>query len=355
MNKKGFAVSGILYTILLIFLAIIYMLLMNFKNKKNLLDQLKSEVLFNSKLCEEKVGQTFTFDYTGDVQEFIAPCNGYYKLEVWGAEGGSYNSTYHGGYGGYSTGNIVLNKNEKISIVVGGEGQLATSANGTVGTAKGGYNGGGSSRVLYRSDGITRYGGSGGGATHIAKEIGLLSELEQFKGNYSSTKEVYESDKILIVAAGGGGWGGYNGDTIYSYLGANAGGYKGNSSGGTGATQSSPGYSWYSSSKGLGSFGQGGSNSTTASSVLGGAGGGGFYGGGSVDDLASEGGGGGSGYIANPNLTNKSMYCYNCTTSNDVATKTESTTCTNATAIANCSKEGNGYAKITYLGDLRRR
>ena len=54
MNKKGFAVSGILYTILLIFLAIIYMLLMNFKNKKNLLDQLKSEVLFNSKLCEEK-------------------------------------------------------------------------------------------------------------------------------------------------------------------------------------------------------------------------------------------------------------------------------------------------------------
>lgn len=43
MNNKGFAVSGILYTILLIFLSLIAMLLFDLQNKKNLLDEMKSE------------------------------------------------------------------------------------------------------------------------------------------------------------------------------------------------------------------------------------------------------------------------------------------------------------------------
>ena len=45
------------------------------------------------------------------------------------------------------------------------------------------------------------------------------------------------------------------------------------------------------------------------------------------------------------------MYCYNCTTSSEEATKTISTTCTNKNATEKCSKQGNGYAKITYLGE----
>ena len=45
------------------------------------------------------------------------------------------------------------------------------------------------------------------------------------------------------------------------------------------------------------------------------------------------------------------MTCYNCTTSTDASTKTESNTCYNTTATSDCSKEGNGYAKITYLGE----
>ena len=45
---------------------------------------------------------TTKYDYTGEEQTFTTPANGYYKLEVWGAQGGTYNTTYKGGYGGYA-------------------------------------------------------------------------------------------------------------------------------------------------------------------------------------------------------------------------------------------------------------
>lgn len=78
--------------------------------------------------------------------------------------------------------------------------------------------------------------------------------------------------------------------------------------------------------------------------MVSGGGGGGFYGGG-----ASWGGSGagGSGYIGNPSLTDKVMYCYNCEESTEVSTKTISTTCTSATPTINCAKQGNDYARIT--------
>jgi len=45
MNNKGFAITGILYTLLLVFITILLMLLFNFQNKKNVLDKLKSDTL----------------------------------------------------------------------------------------------------------------------------------------------------------------------------------------------------------------------------------------------------------------------------------------------------------------------
>ena len=33
--------------------------------------------------------RTYDFDYTGSEQEFTVPCNGTYKLETWGASGGT--------------------------------------------------------------------------------------------------------------------------------------------------------------------------------------------------------------------------------------------------------------------------
>lgn len=97
-----------------------------------------------------------------------------------------------------------------------------------------------------------------------------------------------------------------------------------------------------------GSFGQGAVVFTPHNTVylIGAGGGGGYYGGGSIEHGPA---GGGSGYIGNSLLTEKSMYCYNCTESTEENTKTISTTCTSATPIVNCSKQGNGYARITLI------
>ena len=50
------------------------------------------------------------FTYTGSEQTYIAPVDGYYKIEAWGAQGGNV-VTYSGGKGAYTSGYIYLNKN----------------------------------------------------------------------------------------------------------------------------------------------------------------------------------------------------------------------------------------------------
>ena len=45
MNQKGFAISGILYSILVLFLVLITVMLFNLQNKKTLLDKLKSDTV----------------------------------------------------------------------------------------------------------------------------------------------------------------------------------------------------------------------------------------------------------------------------------------------------------------------
>ena len=57
------------------------------------------------------------FDYSSAAQSFNVIVTGYYKLEVWGAQGGyGYNNatTYAGGLGGYSIGTVKLNAGDSI-------------------------------------------------------------------------------------------------------------------------------------------------------------------------------------------------------------------------------------------------
>lgn len=289
--------------------------------------------------CDYEIGHTWDFDYTGSEQEFTVPegCEGIYKLETWGAEGGSSNTP--GGYGGYSYGNVLLIENEELFINVGGIGiknQISQSNYDNIVTISGGYNGGG---VGYGNQ------TSGGGATHIALESGLL-------------KEFYSKYDKLVIVSGAGGGGSHT-------CGGNGGGYIANSgcndtsNGGGGGTQTSGGLGSYSNHSAFktgtlgayntygnkGEFGKGGN-----SGLNGGAGGAGLYGGGGgCTEAKDTGGGGGSSYIGNPSLIDKAMYCYNCQESNDEATKTISTTCTNSTPTENCAKQGNGYARITLV------
>ena len=198
---------------------------------------------------------TAPFTYNGAVQNFTAPVNGTYTLDVLGAQGGSY-SGGNGGYGGHSTGNINLTAGQIIYIYVGG----------TTTTTSGGWNGGGSTVGVAKG---------GGGATDIRVGGTALSNR-------------------VIVAGGGGG-------AQYQAGGAGGGltgtaGTQGFGVIGLGGTQTAGGTGGTS-----GSLGTGGNGLAGGDGNGGGGGGGGYYGGGGATSDGSgtddSGGGGGSSYI----------------------------------------------------------
>ena len=285
--------------------------------------------------CQYNPGQVWNYNYIGNEQSFIVPCDGSYKLETWGAQGGTIDTTYYGGYGAYSKGNYILTRESNVFINVGGAGVLSLTKVNT--QTNGGYNGGGASFTTVSGDG--RKTASGGGATHIAKKSGVLSTLSN------------NIDEILIVSAGGGGnW--YCDGTYKNTLIAHAGGFKSNNNQGIGKgiyyTAHGVGQEPIVSSQTTeipGTFGQGASANKTDEPRGSGGGGGGFYGG-TINVFTST---GGSSYIGNASLTDKAMYCYNCTESSEESTKTISTTCHSSTPTENCAKEGNGYARITLV------
>ena len=316
------------------------------------LEDLNNEIkTFNSKIVvigkpinfNYEGNLVFNFDYTGDEQTFTAPVSGTYRLETWGAQGGdtsmSGKNAKIGGAGGFSSGNINLLKNEIIYINIAGKGngciKSSENDNRFGALCNGGYNGGGSSLSNNLANDNA---GTGGGATHIALESGLLSSL------------VAKPKKILIVASGGGGSYSWK-DVSYAANGGEGGGIMGNNGylssyysdylPGYGGTQTMPGQGGTMRGE-KGTFGQGGNGGNCGSA----GGGGGFYGGGAS---AHNGAGGGSGYIGNPLLTNKVMYCYNCEESSEESTKTISTTCSEEMPTSYCAKKGNGYARITLI------
>ena len=116
----------------------------------------------------------YKFSYTGGMQQFEAPYTGYYQMECWGAKGGSASGA--GGNGAYTSGNIYLEKGEKLYIYVGQEG-------GNLQTLT--FNGGGSGGTMYSCR-------SGGGATDIRLEKGEWNNFESLKSR-------------IMVASGGGG------------------------------------------------------------------------------------------------------------------------------------------------------
>lgn len=291
--------------------------------------------------------QTWNFDFTGSEQTFTVPYTGVYKLETWGAQGGNgwYKYSYtnaEGGVGGYSYGTYFAKKGTKLYINVGEQGQKSKMLSSTTEaspTPYKSYNGGGRNNSVYSNPYYYANGG-GGGATHIATKSGLLATLEDNKSS------------ILIVAGGGGGanlsWdknisenGGY-----CEYNGGSGGGYNGNSGiswsesyeYGLGGQQQSISSGTY-----KGAFGQGADGGTTGA-----GGGGGYYGGNGSKSWGSA--GGGSGYIGNSRLSNKGMYCYNCEESSNESTKTTSVTCSSGFSVETCSKIGNGYARIIFIG-----
>ncbi|MCI8394069.1 MAG: hypothetical protein HFH86_01130 [Bacilli bacterium] len=286
--------------------------------------------------CQYNIGHEFAFDYTGEEQNFVVPCDGTYKLETWGAQGGNISNSCIGGYGAYARGSMKLETNEKLYVNVGGQGSTVL-INPTIVRSLGGYNGGGYGLTdhAYNTSG-------GGGATHISKNSGILSSLSTENNNLS----------LLIASAGGGG--AYS-NNIGAVNGGCGGGIKGCNGishpeytrfgTATGATQISGGTTIMIGDSFIETSGFG--KGADAPDNSGSGGGGGYYGGGAHVGGA---GAGGSSYIGNSLLTTKEMYCYNCEESSEINTKTIRTTNASVDAISNYAKKGNGYAKITYLG-----
>lgn len=150
------------------------------------------------------VGTVFDFDYTGTVQSVELP-KGKYKLQCWGAQGGtSYGSSSAvGSKGGYSEGVLTLTQKTLLYVFVGGAGSRGSSSS----LVNGGWNGGGASTgySAYTSGDETGYSypACGGGATDISTVTSSMS--------YSSGRTNRSSASLLArcIVAGGGAGGSY--------------------------------------------------------------------------------------------------------------------------------------------------
>lgn len=327
-------------------------------------------VITISKKDMENVQTETLYDYTGSEQQFIVPKTGYYKIELWGAQGGSTSTSAIGGKGAYTSGYIYLEAKEKIYIYVGGAG--GTTEAGVASSVLGGYNGGGPTGG---QDCCGRKFGSGGGAT----------DIRLVNGNWNDTTSL--NSRIMVAAGGGGAF--QNVQTSYNLY--NDGGYGGTLVGGNGS-QSEYGSTSYTYCYGEGATQTSGGKITTdctQSASYGGAvtgnfgigggttgartgGGGGYYGGSQSGHIASAGGGSSyiSGYIgaiAISSATDRNPKS-GCTigTNNIVCSKHYSNNifmnpvmkAGNQSMPSHDSKStmtgnsGNGYAKITYAQEV---
>lgn len=242
-----------------------------------------SIISFNFSTQEVKADEnSFEFKFTGAVQQFVAPVDGIYTLELWGAEGGGSRLSGDtqsglGGLGGYSKGEITLNKGNVLYLYIGGKGQSAKGSSSANNPREilGGWNGGG---MVYSTNSFAH---GGGGATDIRS------------GGY-------ELANRIIVAGGGGGAGIKTVDNLGRLICIGNGGEGGGLAGGDGSADSNK-----PAAKGgtqtVGFVLGNGENSGKASNEYGGGGGGGYFGG---KRWTNSPGGGGSGYIDSSKISN---------------------------------------------------
>lgn len=186
---------------------------------------------------------------------------GTYRVECWGAQGGSINETYHGGYGAYTSGKLVLNQDKTFYAYIGSAGQYTGQNNSVI---PGGYNGGGNSSDCRYND--VRLSTSGGGSTDLRLTNGdwdndssLNSRIIVAAGGSGPAKY---GDYYISTGVGGGGILGYDGK-IYEAKSGHEGKKASQTSGGIGGSNNST-YS--------GSFGKGGSGKSSNNDWIAGGG-----------------------------------------------------------------------------------
>jgi len=323
--------------------------------------------------CEYQPGAVVkAAGYTGSADPFEVPCDGYYKVELWGAQGGS-TSLAQGGHGGYVKGNISFASGTKLYLYIGSMPTLSTNS----------YNGGGNTNNSYYPT------ADGGGATDIRYFDSTAPSTSDLEWNSS----LGLNSRIMVAAGGGGaenfstGANGASGGGLIGYTG-NYTGTLNNYTLPTGGTQASGGVRDSAITAENGFFGKGGNGNL---SYGGGAGGSGYYGGGGGSNMrhVSSGGGGSSfisghtgcvaiaeGSTTEPRTVRKSG-CTTGTTDNECSIHYSRLYFTDTLMIDGSSyswtnqknnsvqmpnynggyyssgggNTGNGYARITYLGE----
>ena len=299
----------------------------------------------------DKYYLNFTWNYSVSLtyQEFTVPKTGKYKIELWGAEGGT--RTNAGGKGAYTSGVIALSTNQKLYIYVG---ESPIDSTGT-------YNGGGAGWA------------SGGGATDIRVTPTTALNIWNDPGSMNSR---------IMVAGGGGGGASMNGGTGGAGGGIKADdrSFRGVAYGGSQVSGGAGGISAITG--GSGSFGIGGIGKSGNNGASGGGGAGWYGGGGGGVDSSSDDdgpGAGGSSYISGHagcigvNSSGKSLastyskladsisytgYSFTNTSMIDgtgypwttVKSSSSSGMPSPTSASLITGNTGDGYAKITYLG-----
>ena len=331
------------------------------ENFKDEVYNIKIVYPYNSNENDLNFGIEFTmdpvgFDYTGGEQVFTVPHSGYYKLEAWGA-GAKISSEYGGAY---TSGYLYLKKGEIIYVYVG---QSSIDCNPYTLCSGESYNGGGSGGYFTASNFSGRITG-GGGAT----------DFRITNGEWDNSASL--ASRIMVAAgAGAGTFGGtLNGYTGFSGAASN------NPGGGVGASQISGGAAGGSGAT-AGIFGIGGNgyvslpNSVNCNDGFGG--GGGYYGGGGGrggnNDCVADGrgyGGSGSSYISGyegciaiksatdvtPKVSTYSKiedsYHYSGKIfENPIMIAGNASMPTHDDQGTMTGNSGNGYAKITYVGE----
>lgn len=145
---------------------------------------------------------THNFDYTGTVQNITLP-PGSYKLQCWGAQGGSNaaDATYGitaqaGGKGGYAEGVLTIAAQTTLYAFVGEQGASS---------GKGAWNGGGgstgsSTKTSDNTSGLCKM-GCGGGATDFA----LVTSDMSYDGWYNNRSDASLLSRIIVAGGGSGG------------------------------------------------------------------------------------------------------------------------------------------------------
>jgi hypothetical protein len=255
----------------------------------------------------------YEFYYTGNIVEFTVPTSGTYKIEAWGAMGGGSNSEI-GPKGAYSKSFVMLNKDERIKILVGEKGYPGRdSCNDCCG-------GGGGGTFIAKDRTPLCVAGGGGGyrlssySTAQSHACGQSTQLSADFGNGRATLKM--GGAASSISGGGGGFEG-NGADGSSY------GKGGNSFISGGARQTSG------DNYAHGGFGGGASSHGYYGYP---AGGGGYTGGTASPSGGTQGGGGGSYFEG----------FYN----NEVS---EAISGCNVSLPTNPGTNGNGFAKLTLL------